>query len=231
MAIIHEPCVSRGSCYHSRAGRIGGRKNVESGHLQRISSLGGRVGGRKNVESGHLQRICSLGGRIQGRKNVESGHLQRICSLGGRRNMELHGSPGCIQGRKNVESGQLARIRELPQTKAAQRENGRKNVESGRLTENSYGIPCITEDGILVKSMAEVIFYSVSLALGGQPKYEPVVIDNYTPDFILGKSVLGLPANVPLELKPCREWLKFRDNKQRIAPGVLVVYANELWKK
>lgn len=40
-------------------------------------------------------------------------------------------------GHKNVKSGEFTRIRELPQTKAAQRENGRKlgrkNVESGQL--------------------------------------------------------------------------------------------------
>jgi len=94
---------------------------------------------------------------------------------------------------------------------------------------NRYGISCITSDGILVKSVDEVTFYEIALALGGKPEYEPTVIDNYTPDFVLGKSVLGLPVNTPIELKPMRNWRKIHNSKQRIAEGVLIVYANELW--
>jgi len=102
-------------------------------------------------------------------------------------------------------------------------------VETGEIVKLSFGIPCVTEDGILVKSLDEVAFYSAVRALGGEPKYEPIVIDNYTPDFILGKSVLGLPANAPIELKPNRKWRKIRGSKQRIAEGVLILYADELW--
>ena len=70
------------------AGKIAGRKNVESGHLASISSKGGKIGGKIAgkiaVESGHLASIRSkggkIGGKIVGRKNVESGHLDKIRS-------------------------------------------------------------------------------------------------------------------------------------------------------
>lgn len=108
----HEPCASRGECYHSKNGRIGGRvagrKAVESGQLAKISTpesraKGGRIVGRRNVESGLLDRIHRLGGRVQGpvqgRKNVESGHLARIARLGGQ-----------AQGRENVKTGQIQKL-------------------------------------------------------------------------------------------------------------------------
>jgi hypothetical protein len=57
----------------------GGKKNVESGHLKSIQSMGGKIGGkisgRMNVESGHLKSIQSMGGKIGGKKCVESGHM------------------------------------------------------------------------------------------------------------------------------------------------------------
>lgn len=83
-------------------GRIAGRKNVESGHLARISSLGAAAAGRKAVESGHLARISSLGGKVSGRQNVENGHLERIRHLAGR-----------VSGRKHAQSGFMDRIRPL----------------------------------------------------------------------------------------------------------------------
>jgi len=269
----HEPCASRRDCYHSRAGKIGARNQSREdkarggrnqsredkarGGRRRIklhgnpgtpegSAKGGSIVGRKNVESGHLARIRELpqtkaaqreagreNGRKNGRKNVESGHLARIRELP--QTKVAQREAGRENGRKSVESGHLDRIRELPQSKAAQRENGRKvgrkNVESGQLTRIGYGIPCVTSDGILVKSVNEVTFYELALALDGEPEYEPIVIDNYTPDFVLGKSVLGLPANTPIELKPTSNWRKIRNgnSKQRIAEGVLIVYADELW--
>jgi hypothetical protein len=64
----------------------------------------------------------SANARRAGLKNVDSGHIQdlgrRYCRVG---------------GLATTESGQLAKIRELPKTKAAQREVGRNNVESGHL--------------------------------------------------------------------------------------------------
>jgi predicted GIY-YIG superfamily endonuclease len=48
--------------------KIQGRKNVESGHLQSISSKAGKISGRISVESGHLQSISSKAGKIGGKK-------------------------------------------------------------------------------------------------------------------------------------------------------------------
>ena len=62
-------------------GKIQGKKNVESGHLTKISSLGGK----KGLQNGHLAKIQSLGGKVQGKKNAESGHLKRIAQLPNKR--------------------------------------------------------------------------------------------------------------------------------------------------
>lgn len=120
--VAHEPCASRGECYHVRGGRLGGprggrtqgRKNIASGQIRTL----GLKQGKKNAESGHMRAL----GLKQGRLSVESGRLKRIASLG-----------GLVQGRKNVESGQLARIHDLPQSKEAYRLHGQKMVESGVL--------------------------------------------------------------------------------------------------
>jgi hypothetical protein len=82
----------------SKGGKIGGKKHVESGHIQRLGKIHGKINGRKAVESGHIQRLGKIQGKIQGKKNVESGHLSRI---------------GKISGKKAVESGHLARIIKL----------------------------------------------------------------------------------------------------------------------
>jgi hypothetical protein len=67
----------------SKGGKIGGKKNVESGHIQRLGKIRGKIRGKiqgkKNVESGHLQRL----GKINGRKAVESGQWA-IASIIGR---------------------------------------------------------------------------------------------------------------------------------------------------
>lgn len=43
-----------------------GKRNIESGHMKKIHSIGGKVGGkvsgRKHVESGHWRTVCELGG-------------------------------------------------------------------------------------------------------------------------------------------------------------------------
>lgn len=72
-------------------GKIGGRKAVENKlgifSLEFDNGSGGRVSGRNNAKSGHLQKISSSGGKvsgkISGRKNAESGHCARIAALGG----------------------------------------------------------------------------------------------------------------------------------------------------
>lgn len=43
-----------------------------------ISSMAGSIGGKKNVETGHMQYLCERYGSLNGRRNVESGHLDRI---------------------------------------------------------------------------------------------------------------------------------------------------------
>lgn len=63
----------------STIGRIGGRMNVQSGHLARIRTpehqrKAGLISGRKHVESGHIVAL----GHSQGRTNVENGHLQKL---------------------------------------------------------------------------------------------------------------------------------------------------------
>ncbi len=88
----HEPCKSRGVCYHSKAGKVGGpicgRKSVESGWWQSEA-------GRKAASSGG-----KIGGKIQGPKNVESGLLRSVCSQGGK-------IGGVVSGRLAAERGQI----------------------------------------------------------------------------------------------------------------------------
>ena len=100
-----ESCRKGGKIGGQKVGKIQGQKNVESGHLARIS----RLGGRKTAESGHLASICSMGGKKggkrthelypnlmsengkkSGRKNVESGHLASICGIGNHTRWHLH---------------------------------------------------------------------------------------------------------------------------------------------
>lgn len=84
-------------------GRKGGRKNVESGHLTKISASGGRVAGRisgpiqgrKNVESGLLARARLLCIGVGGRTNAKSGHCARISGLGVHANH--HVKPGILK--------------------------------------------------------------------------------------------------------------------------------------
>jgi hypothetical protein len=64
----------------SKAGKSGSRED---------KVRAGKIGGRRNVESGHLESIrtpesCSKGGKIVGKRNVESGHLKSVCSKGGK---------------------------------------------------------------------------------------------------------------------------------------------------
>ena len=53
-----------------------------------MASLGGKIGGKKNKESGHMSKVGKKYGTIQGKKNVVSGHMKRIqklsCGLGGK---------------------------------------------------------------------------------------------------------------------------------------------------
>jgi hypothetical protein len=73
------------------------------------AKAGGDVGGKKNVESGHWARISSLGaqigGKTTGKKNVESGHLARV------RTKEVQSKAGKIGGKIAVESGRWEKCR------------------------------------------------------------------------------------------------------------------------
>jgi len=62
------------------SGPIQGKKNVESGHLARISVSGGRAQGNKNVKNGHLASVAAKGRIAQ----IKSGQLARIASEGRR---------------------------------------------------------------------------------------------------------------------------------------------------
>lgn len=73
---------------HSKAGKIGGKKNVESGHLEKLrtkehQSKAGTHGGLKRVKnlndanffgSEKHKNMSSKGGKTSGKNNVESGH-------------------------------------------------------------------------------------------------------------------------------------------------------------
>lgn len=78
---IHSPSFDR-----KANGYLGGIKNVESGHLQRISSAGGKasgaIQGRKNAESGRMREVqkmgLGLGGKIGGPKGMHTRwHVRR----------------------------------------------------------------------------------------------------------------------------------------------------------
>jgi len=70
---IHNPSFNR-----EEASRKGGFKNVESGHLQRISSAGGKasgaVVGKRNADSGRMREVQQMGlgkgGKIGGPKGM-----------------------------------------------------------------------------------------------------------------------------------------------------------------
>lgn len=91
----------------SKGGKIGGRKSVESGHIQKLGKEWGKINGKElgkkqgkiNKESGHIQNL----GKIQGKINAESGHLSSIGKIGGK-------IGGKKQGKINAESGHLKDI-------------------------------------------------------------------------------------------------------------------------
>lgn len=83
----------------SAGGIVQGRRNAESGHMQKIQKLVDRSAlGKKNAEICREKKvnaffdpelrkeICSKGGTTQGRRNAESGHMQKISQLPNSRN-------------------------------------------------------------------------------------------------------------------------------------------------
>ena len=78
----------------SKGGKIQGKRNTESGHIQRIQKLSdpiaaGKKGGATTLARGKgsfadpVERLksASKGGKTQGKRNAESGHLKRIAQL------------------------------------------------------------------------------------------------------------------------------------------------------
>ena len=191
--VPHEPCKSRGDCYHSRAGRIGG-------------PIGWRKMQATWGKTKAAQRVWSRAGRIGG--------------LIGWRKMQA--TWGKTEDAQRVWS-------------CAGRISGRKSVKSGQLFKNGGGTPCATVDGkYKTESMDEAAFYAVALELGGEPSRPPVIIlpdgRSYTPDFQLKNSVLGLPANVPLELKRRKSYFHGNIEKARKA-GAVVVFYEDVWEQ
>lgn len=83
----------------SANGKLQGKKNAESGHIQQIQKLAdsvaaGKKGGAATIASGKgafadpVERLksASKGGKTQGKKNAESGHLKRIAQIPSKKN-------------------------------------------------------------------------------------------------------------------------------------------------
>lgn len=82
----------------SANGKLQGKRNAESGHMQRVQKLSdpvsaGKKGGATTVALGKgsfgnpIERLksASKGGKTQGKRNAESGHLKRISQLPNKR--------------------------------------------------------------------------------------------------------------------------------------------------
>lgn len=83
----------------SANGKLQGKRNAESGHMQRIQKMAdaseaGKKGGATTIARGKgsfadpVERLksASKGGKTQGKRNAESGHLKRIAQLPNSRN-------------------------------------------------------------------------------------------------------------------------------------------------
>ena len=96
--------------------------------LSELSSLGGKIGGRTNVNSGHLKSISSKGGSAGGPSNGKKNGLvlaqqgRGICAAGMASKGGKVGGPKA--GRIAVDSGQLNSLRTFEhQSKASQSSN------------------------------------------------------------------------------------------------------------
>ncbi len=105
----------RGRTVGVEISRKNGCNNVESGLIFKIAtpescSRGGKIGGRRNVESGQLASITGMGGKIggrtQGRRNAENGHLAALTAS---RTHEELSAAGRFGGYKTAEKGYLIR--------------------------------------------------------------------------------------------------------------------------
>jgi len=77
--------------YSSLGGKVQGKRNAESGHIQKIQKSSdvvsnGRKGGCATIKTGkgsfanpdERKKVAVLGGKVQGKRNAESGHCKKI---------------------------------------------------------------------------------------------------------------------------------------------------------
>jgi hypothetical protein len=95
---------------------------------QFLCSEAGKIGGKKNRESGHMSSVGKVFGPIHGRKNVENGNLDKIRHLA---NNNVQRAKVKQLGLYNVKSGQLAKIAKLGWVaKWSQKAKSKKSIES-----------------------------------------------------------------------------------------------------
>lgn len=83
----------------AKGGKVQGKRNADSGHIQRIQKLSdpvaaGKKGGASTMARGKgafadpVERLksASKGGKTQGKRNADSGHLKRIAQIPSKKN-------------------------------------------------------------------------------------------------------------------------------------------------
>jgi hypothetical protein len=99
----------------SKGGKIQGKRNAETGHMQRIQKLSdpvsaGKKGGATTMARGKgafadpIERLksCSKGGKVAGKKNAESGHLKRLSQMSIEENKRSKGKIWINNGKTNL---------------------------------------------------------------------------------------------------------------------------------
>lgn len=169
-------------------------------------------------------------------RNIPHDVLSRAGRIGARnipREAKVRG--GRIGGRNpSARESKVQNGRNIPHEVRVR--NGCKLVENGQLFKNGRGIPSASPDGeYLMASIDEATAYGILLELGGEP-YVPLRIDlsdgrSYYPDIAVRRSVLGLPANVPIELKRRKSpWTNNGTIEKAREVSALVVYYEDLWE-
>lgn len=105
----------------SANGKLQGKRNAESGHIQRIQKLSdpvaaGKKGGAVTMARGKgavadpkdRAKSQSLGGKTQGKKNAETGHLKKIAQMSIAENPRSKGKIWITDGKTNkmISSGE-----------------------------------------------------------------------------------------------------------------------------
>lgn len=230
---------------HSSGGRIGGRSKSPKKLAQSIASLkkahavlaANPAILRENIKKAHA--VLAARPEIR-RENIRKANdvltanptIRRECLKKAR--AVLDANPEIL--RENIRKANAV----LAANPTIRHENGRRTgrkfgpmaVESGQLARSSRGVPS-TADGIRFRSQTEAMFYCIIKELGGKPEYEPGFIKlpdgaHYMPDFKLGKSVLGIPAGIPVELKPSRNSYNLGNVEKAVRAGADVIYWDEL---